>query len=202
VHLLVSRIELKAGVPRAPIAILPLRRLRERDSAGSVSKTPCSSHFTVSGLEPDWNLELERSYGPVLRGLLAVARSRERAEDAMQEAILAALQQKPGEIRRLDAWLYVVGLRSLRRSLWKDRLLAPFNFLGGASPAPDIRRLEVDELLRQLTESQREFVVASYYHGLSYQEIAEHFGVSLGTATSTVNRAFSKLRRSLGDDNR
>jgi DNA-directed RNA polymerase specialized sigma24 family protein len=53
-----------------------------------------------------------------------------------------------------------------------------------------------------LTTRQREFVVARYYLGLTYQEMAEHFDVSLGTATSTVNHAFAKLRRSLAEDDR
>jgi RNA polymerase sigma-70 factor (ECF subfamily) len=150
----------------------------------------------------EWERDIERSYGQVLRGLLAVARSRERAEDAMQEAILAALQHGPIKIQRLDAWLYVVGVRKLRRSAWKDRLLIPLKAMTVSTPPPDITRLAVHDLLRVLTTRQREFVVARYYLGLTYQEMAEHFEVSLGTATSTVNRAFAKLRRSLEEDDR
>jgi len=153
-----------------------------------------------SGLdEDDWERELECCYPRVLRGLLAVAGSRERAEDAIQEAVLAALQQGVGDVRRLDAWLYVVGVRALRRSAWKQRLLAPLRLATGTMPSPGLERLIVLDLLRILTSRQREFVVARYYLGLSYQEIAAHFGVSLGTATSTVTQALAKLRRSPPD---
>jgi RNA polymerase sigma-70 factor (ECF subfamily) len=133
----------------------------------------------------------------VLRGLLAVAGSREQAEDAMQEAIVAALQQGAADVRRLDAWLYVVGLRALARSRWKQRLTSPLKFLSGSAPAPGVERVQVLELLRQLTPRQREFVIARFYLDLSYDEIATEFHVSVGTATSTVTQSLAKLRRSL-----
>jgi DNA-directed RNA polymerase specialized sigma24 family protein len=114
----------------------------------------------------------------------------------MQEAILAALQQGIDDVRRIDGWLYVVGLRALRRSAWKQRVLAPLKLVTSSTPPPGLERLTVLAFLRVLTTRQRELVVARYYLGLSYQEIAAHFGVSLGTATSTVTQALAKLRRS------
>jgi RNA polymerase sigma-70 factor, ECF subfamily len=149
-------------------------------------------------LEPHgWERELEDCYPQVLRGLMAVAGSREQAEDAMQEAIVAALQQGIEDVRRLDAWLYTVGLRALRREAWRQRLFAPLKFVRSSSPPPDLDRISVLELLKQLTVRQREFVVARYYLGFSYQEIGEHFEVTTGTATSTVTQALAKLRRAL-----
>ncbi len=115
----------------------------------------------------------------------------------MQEAIVAALQQGAADVRRLDAWLYVVGLRALARSRWKQRLTSPLKFLAASSPAPGVERVHVLELLRQLTPRQREFVIARFYLGLSYDEIAREFDVSVGTATSTVTQSLAKLRRSL-----
>jgi len=145
--------------------------------------------------EPALERELERCYPLVLRGLLAVAGSPEQAEDAMQEAIVALLRHSGGDLRRLDGWLYVVGVRALRRARWKRRLMAPLRLLTASSPAPGLERIQVLELLRRLTARQREFVVARYYVGLSYDEIARHFDVSVGTATSTVTQALAKLRR-------
>jgi RNA polymerase sigma factor (sigma-70 family) len=151
-------------------------------------------------LEPHgWERELEDCYPQVLRGLMAVAGSREQAEDAMQEAIVTALEQGIDGVRRLDAWLYTVGLRSLRRRAWRQRLFAPLKFIRSSSPPPDLDRISVLELLRQLTVRQREFVVARYYLGLSYKEIAEQFEVTTGTATSTVTQALAKLRRALAE---
>ena len=50
------------------------------------------------------------------------------------------------------------------------------------------------ELLDRLSSRQRELVVARYYLDLSYRDIAEHFGISIGTATATVSQALKKIR--------
>jgi len=164
----------------------------------SAKSQPRDTSTVIGRLGPhNWERELERCYPQVLRGLMAVAGSREQAEDAMQEAIVAALQQGIDDVRRLDAWLYTVGLRALRRGAWRQRLFAPLKVIRSSSPPPDLDRISVLELLRQLTVRQREFVVARYYLGLSYQEIAEQFGVTTGTSTSTVTRALAKLRQAL-----
>ncbi len=66
---------------------------------------------------------MAEGYARVLRGLIAVAGQRERAEDALHEALVAALE--PGtlaRIERADAWLYAVGVRKLRRAAWRRRL--------------------------------------------------------------------------------
>src|SRR6266568_8138067 len=116
-----------------------------------LSKTPSSRHLDSDGVdEPAWERELERCYPTVFRGLLAVAGSREQAEDAMQEAVVAILQQGPGDVRRLDAWLYVVGLRALGRSRWKQRLMAPLHLMAASAPAPGVERVHVLELLGRL----------------------------------------------------
>jgi DNA-directed RNA polymerase specialized sigma24 family protein len=104
----------------------------------------------------------------------------------MREAIVAALQQGVADVRRLDAWLYVVALRALRRARWKQRLSSLLRFLNLSSPPPGLERVHVLELLRQLTPRQREFVVARYYLGLSYDEIANRFDVSLASAGATA----------------
>jgi RNA polymerase sigma factor (sigma-70 family) len=142
-----------------------------------------------------WEREVAALYAQVLRGLIAVAGRRESAEDALHDALVAAM--KPGVvegIERADAWLYAVGLRKLRRATWRTRL----DVLLGASAAsyaePGLERIEAMELLAQLTPRQRELVVARYYLDLSFKEIAEHFGLSVGAATSTVSQAIARIR--------
>jgi len=124
-----------------------------------------------------WDRELAACYGNVLRGLMSVSGERAAAEDALHDALVAAL--KPGvveRIERVDAWLYAVGVRHLRRS-WRRR--AERLVTGEPTfPAPGLERVEVMELMRELTPRQRSFVVARYYFDLTFRDIATLFGVS------------------------
>jgi RNA polymerase sigma factor (sigma-70 family) len=141
-------------------------------------------------------MELAACYGRVLRGLIALAGDRESGEDAFHDALAAALA--PGAIERIeraDAWLYVVGVRSLRRSRWRARLDAPLRILRGSVAPPTTERLEALELLGQLPPRQREIVIARFYLDLSYAEIARALGISVGTATTTASQAMARLRR-------
>ena len=66
--------------------------------------------------------------------------------------------------------------------------------------AADLRDLEehVQRALEMLSDRLRIAVVLRYLEGLSYQEIAEILGCSLGTVKSRLNRAHTVLRRVLG----
>lgn len=142
-----------------------------------------------------WEREVAAHYGRVLRGLIAVAGRRESAEDALHDALVAAM--KPGVvegIERADAWLYAVGLRKLRRATWRTRLDGWLGATASSYAEPGLDRIEAMELLAQLTPRQRELVVARFYLDLSFKEIAEHFGLSVGAATSTVSQAIARIR--------
>lgn len=146
-----------------------------------------------------WEGEVTSHYAQVLRGLMAVAGERERAEDALHDALVAAM--KPGvieTIERADAWLYAVGVRRLRRSAWRERLEAVLRPAAATYPAPGLAAIEATELLSQLTPRQREVVVARYYLDLTFKEIAQHLGITVGAATSTVSQAFERIRRAAG----
>ncbi len=147
-----------------------------------------------------WEAELERCYGTVLRGLMAACGSRELAEDALQDALVAALKPAQRErIERVDAWLYVVGLRALRKGQWRRRLDRSLASFRGSSPGPNTDRIAAMEMLARLPQREREMVIARYWLDMSYAEIAEHFGVAVGTATSTVTHALQRLRVELDD---
>jgi RNA polymerase sigma factor (sigma-70 family) len=145
-----------------------------------------------------WEAALERCYASVLRGLIAACGSRELAEDGLQDALVAAL--KPGvrgTVERVDGWLYVVALRALRKGQWRRRFERSLGLARVSTPQPSEDRVAAMEMLERLTQRQREFVIARYWLGMSYREIADHFGVSVGTATSTVTQSLSRLRRHL-----
>jgi DNA-directed RNA polymerase specialized sigma24 family protein len=143
-----------------------------------------------------WEREIACHYPQVLRGLMAVAGEREQAEDALHDALLAAM--RPGVIKtieRADAWLYAVGVRKLRRAAWRRRLDVLLGPNVVTYPEPDLAPIEATELLSGLTPRQREVVVARYYLDFTFKEIAQHLGISVGAATSTVSQAFERIRR-------
>jgi len=143
-----------------------------------------------------WETELVACYARVVRALIVLARNREQGEDAFHDALTAALEPEVMEgIRRVDAWLFTVGLRSLRKSQWKARLDVPLLNLRRTSSPPTTERLEVIELLGQLAPRQREVVIARFYLDFSYEQIADAFGISVGTATATVSQALARLRK-------
>lgn len=138
---------------------------------------------------------MSESYARVLRGLIAVSGRQEVAEDALHDALIAAME--PGalaRIERADAWLYAVGIRKLRRNSWRRRLEVLLFPGAAAYPAPGLARVEATEMLALLTPRQREIVVARYYLDLSFKEIAEHLGITVGAASSTVAQAFKRVR--------
>jgi RNA polymerase sigma factor (sigma-70 family) len=140
-------------------------------------------------------MAVEASWPRLVRALSGLSGARERAEDALQDAVEDAL--RPGvieTIQRADAWLYAVAVRRLHRNRLRTRLEFALSSFRGSSPAPTVERVATLELLKDLSDRQREFVIARYYLDLSYRDIAEHFGVSVGTATATVTQALKRVR--------
>jgi RNA polymerase sigma factor (sigma-70 family) len=148
--------------------------------------------------DQEWDQALEACYARVLRALIGACGSRERAEDGLQDALVAAW--KPGvreQVRRPDAWLYRVALRAIGRARWRQRFDVQLTEDVRHEPEPSLQKVVALELLRKLSPRQREFVVARYFLDLSYREIAEHWAVSVSNATTTVSQALARLRRDL-----
>ena len=145
---------------------------------------------------------MEAAWPRLVRALSGLSGDRAGAEDALQDAVEAAL--KPGvlkTIERADAWLYAVAARHIRRNALQRAAASGLDLLRSRStPAPGIDRLAALELLRGLSERQREFVIARYYLDLTYRDIATHFGVSVGTATATVTQSLKRVRQRINAD--
>lgn len=57
--------------------------------------------------------------------------------------------------------------------------------------------VEVRLCLETIPAKQREFVILYYYKGLSYKDIAGHFGIRVGSVGTLHSRAMRSLRRRL-----
>ncbi len=148
----------------------------------------------------DWRELYEAEHPRLLRALMAMGGDAAAAEDAAQEAFVKAHKHGLAGIQRPGAWLLVVGTRELfrdrrrvrrERERWEslDRTSGP------ASMDAVSERADLLAALRELPERQRGMVVARFYYGLSYDDIAGAFAVKSGTVGATIHQGLANLRR-------
>ncbi len=147
-----------------------------------------------------WRELYDREYPRLLRALLAIGGDPDAAEDAAQEAFVRAHRAGLDSLERPGAWLLVVGTRKLLRDRRRRRIedekwaLRPSASAGDAADTI-AERADLLAALRQLPERQRAIVVARYFYGLSYDEIARHFEIKSGTVGATLHQATLRLRQ-------
>jgi len=166
--------------------------------------------------------ELVRRYGASVLGyLIKVSGSRDEAEDLFQETF-KRVHEKAHTLRgnNFRPWLFRVatntamdGLRRrgrMRMVSLNERLdskggeeaeLACAVGEDGCEPAQEAVRSEQKEKVRQAVEllpkGQRATLVLAYYQQLTYREVAEVLGCSLGTVKIQMYRALRTLARRL-----
>lgn len=137
-----------------------------------------------------------------------ILRDPDRAQDAVQQALLGAWRDLPTlrEAERFDAWLYrlvvnacYVEARGERRRTARVRALSAVPGI-----TPDIARgvAARDALqgaFRALTPEHRAVVVLHHHFGYQLTEIAETLGIPAGTARSRLHTAVLQLRHALDD---
>ena len=146
--------------------------------------------------------------GPTLFGICSrILRDRNAAEDAFQEAMLRIWQKSylydPAKGGAMNWMVTVVRRVALDRlparrtgpvSLTDESVAALVEALSNQAPrdpglAPDLRRC-----LGLLEQNYRQSVLLAYYYGLSYEELAEHSAVPVGTIKTWIHRAVEKLQ--------
>jgi RNA polymerase sigma-70 factor (ECF subfamily) len=146
-----------------------------------------------------WRELYDMEYPRLLRALLAIGGDPDAAEDAAQEAFVKAHRTGLERLDRPGAWLLVVGTRELLRHRRRRRIEDQRWALRPRSDAPGMDsiadRADLLAALRQLPDRQRTVVVARYYYGLSYDEIARLFAIKSGTVGATLHQAIEKLRQ-------
>jgi len=167
--------------------------------------------------------ELVRRYGDgVLGYLFHMTGNRSQAEDLFQETF-KRVHEKAHTFRggRFKSWLFTIATRAAidhrrRRRLMLVSLdqaddcdeenpsqadaLADDN---AADPANELVKEEQKQQVRQaidmLPVKQRATLILAYYQQLSYQEVAEVMGCSIGTVKTQMSRALAALARKLPD---
>jgi len=146
-----------------------------------------------------WRELYDTEYPRLLRALLAIGGDPDAAEDAAQEAFVRAHRTGLDRLERPGAWLLVVGTRELLRHRRRRRIEDQGWAQRGSPQAPGMDsiadRADLLAALRQLPDRERTVVVARYYYGLTYDEIARLFAIKSGTVGATLHHAIEKLRQ-------
>jgi RNA polymerase sigma-70 factor, ECF subfamily len=145
---------------------------------------------------------------PALHGLaFRILRDRDNADDAVQEALVAAWRDLPAlrDPSRFEAWLH----RLLVRACSRERARSTRRAYVDVSAAEDTHgsdrsaenladRDEIERAFRSLSVDHRAIVVLARYHDLSTREIAELLGIPEGTVGSRLHNAQRVLRQVIG----
>jgi RNA polymerase sigma-70 factor (ECF subfamily) len=151
--------------------------------------------------------------GPRLIALSAgICRDRHRAEEIVQEAFIKLWKNPPdgGEVV-YPAWMRRVVTNLSINSLQRTRrpgVLPEFSddpalrSSRGADEACDLEDnlQRVRTAMDRLDDSKRAILMLRAHEQLSYEEIAEHLGVPVGTVMSRLNRARAALLEEMKRD--
>ena len=152
-------------------------------------------------------LSADRLFAVAIR----VTRDRHRAEDALQQTLIAAWKELPRlrDPERFEAWTYRLVVRfAVQEARGGRRPQREIYALPRHQPSqPDessaiARRDQLERGFARLTPEQRAVTVMHFYVGLSLAEISDALGVPLGTVGSRLHYAKRALRAALEADER
>jgi RNA polymerase sigma-70 factor, ECF subfamily len=141
-----------------------------------------------------------------------ILRDRDRANDAVQEALVAAWRDIRGlrDPERVDAWFRRLVVRACYRQARTERRrrVVTFRVIDDEppqSPSPELTVLDRDRLERgfgRLSPEHRAILVLTHYLGLPLHEAADILDIPAGTAKSRLSRALAAMRAALEADDR
>ncbi len=113
------------------------------------------------------------------------------------------------EHSQFTTWLYRIVANACTDEHRRRKRFVPFSpeievrtMVGKGSQEEDYQRHQIADSVRsaigELTPKLRLPILLKYVEGLSYDEIAESLGVSIGTVSSRLNRGHKTLARKLG----
>jgi RNA polymerase sigma-70 factor, ECF subfamily len=155
---------------------------------------------------------VDGSIGRLYAVACLILRDRDRAHDAVQEALVAAWRdiRSLRDPDRVDAWFrrlvvracYRQARREQRRSVVELRVVSD---VPPAVPGPELSVVDRDRLERgfeRLGPDQRAVLVLYHYVDLPLSEVADALDIPVGTAKSRLNRALAAMRAALDADDR
>jgi len=170
--------------------------------------------LVVRAREGDHDAFSELAAGAIerlLRVARLIVRDDDRAQDAVQDALVAAWLDVRAlrDPDRFEAWLHRLLVRSCYREArrgrrrWAIEAEVRETAVPALDPSIDIAdRDELERGFRRLDADQRTVLVLHYYLGLSLDEAADALGIPPGTVRSRLHRATRAMRAALDADAR
>jgi len=140
-----------------------------------------------------------------------ILRDVDRAEDALQEALVIAWRDLSGlrDPDRFDAWLHRLIVRACLAEATRERRLAsnlrvlPIDIpVAGDDFLSVANRDQLERGFRRLSSQQRALLVLRHFEGRELAEIADIVGIPVGTARSRLHHAHRAMRAALDADAR
>ncbi|GAA1531630.1 SigE family RNA polymerase sigma factor [Kribbella lupini] len=154
---------------------------------------------------PDFDTWVSHRGAGLLRFAYLITRDRGRAEEAVQDALIAAYPRWSRIGADPDAYvrrcIVNADISRWRRFFRRETPVDDPDAFGGASSADHAASYAdadaVWRLCASLPTRQRAAVVLRYYEGLPDADIAEILGCTAATVRSQIHRALSSLRATL-----
>jgi RNA polymerase sigma-70 factor (ECF subfamily) len=154
---------------------------------------------------------LVRASVPRLLGAATlILRDQDRAQDAVQEALVQAWRNVRAlrDLEAWDAWLYRLTVNACYRSAktTKRRSVVELHVMLDREPVDDdpakalADRDLMGRALGRLPVDQRAVMVLHFYLDLPLTEAADVLGIPVGTAKSRLHRGLETLRVALGGE--
>jgi len=168
---------------------------------------------SISGADRAAFAEFFRRYSGRVRGFLLKMGARVSDADELSQEVMVTVWRKASmfdpERAQVSTWLFTIA-----RNRWIDTLRKharpepdPHDPMFQPTPEPDgaqtlsaqEREQKVRAAVAELTQPQREVLIAAFFKGLSQSEIAEELQLPMGTVKSRTRLAFARLRDVLGE---
>jgi RNA polymerase sigma-70 factor (ECF subfamily) len=135
-----------------------------------------------------------------------ILRDSELAEDAVQEALIAAWRDLSGlrDPDRFDAWMRSLLVRACYREVHKrqrrrflDAMARPAELLETDAASGLADRDEVERAFLMLSPEQRALLVLHFYQGLPLSDTAHALGLPVNTVKTRLYRTTTQMRAAL-----
>jgi len=157
----------------------------------------------LDGHPDDFRYLVRRYQGVLLANLAGKLGSRDRAEEAAQEALVRAYFNM-GKLKKPDSFFsWLLGIadhvaKEHQRNEQFRRQREMVQSFSEESPSTELSQdYALEAAITELPEAYRKMILLRYYGEHSCSQIAQQLDMPLGTVTKTLSRAYAMLRKSL-----